>query len=277
MGKTISLVLSGGGARGYAHIGVIETLKKAGYTIRSISGVSMGAVVGALEACGKLREYTDWVTQKTLLDVARMIDFNFRSGLSEGLIKGEVIFGNIKRFFGDMLIEDLPIKFTAVCVNLTRGKEVWLQKGSLFEAIRASVAIPGLFVPVYRNGEMLVDGGLLNNIPIAPTMSDDTDLTVVVNVNANIPNTYPISVNDNRFERFWQRAFDFEDDPKSMAINLMMDYISKYRTAEYPADLTINISKKVCGIFDFHRHRDVIEVGRRVAEEALRRFNRQEP
>ncbi len=269
MSKSVSLVLSGGGARGYAHIGVIEVLKEKGYEIKSIAGTSMGAVVGGLEACGKLEEYKEWVTQKSLFDVARMIDFNFRSGLSEGLIKGEAIFGNIKQFFGDTLIEELPIKFTAVAVNLTRGKEIWFQKGSLFSAIRASVAIPGLFVPVYKNGDMIADGGILNNIPIAPTMSDDTDLTVVVNVNANVPNRYPIPENDNRFERFWQRAFDFEDDPKSLAINLMMDYIAKYRMAEYPADVVINISKKVCGIFDFHKHEEVIEVGRKAALDSL--------
>ncbi len=269
MSKTVSLVLSGGGARGYAHIGVIEVLKRKGYTIKSISGTSMGAVVGGLEACGKLEEYTRWVTEKTLIDVAKMIDFNFRSGLSKGLIKGEIIFGNIKQFFGDIKIEDLPIKFTAVAVNLTKGKEIWFQKGSLFSAIRASVAIPGLFVPVFKNGDMIADGGILNNIPIAPTMSDDTDLTVVVNVNANIPNRYPIPERDSKLERFWQKAFDFEDDPKSLAINLMMDYIAKYRMAEYHVDVLINISKKVCGVFDFHRHKEVIEVGRKSAEEVL--------
>ncbi len=269
MNKTVSLVLSGGGARGYAHIGVIDVLKEKGYVIKSIAGTSMGALIGGLEACGKLNEYREWVTKKSLFDIAKLVDFNLKSGLSKGLIKGDAIFGNMKKLFGDKLIENLPIKFTAIAVNLTRQKEIWYQKGSLINAIRASSAIPGIFVPTYKNGEIIVDGGILNNMPTAPTMGDDTDLTIAVNVNSNIENTYPIQFEDSRLEKFWKKAFDFKDDPKALAINLMMDCIGKYRMAEYPADITINISRKLCGVFDFHKHREVIEIGRKIASKII--------
>ncbi len=276
MRKTVSLVLSGGGARGYAHIGVIDVLKEKGYKIQSIAGTSMGAVIGSLEAAGKLSDYRRWISTKTLFDVAKMIDFNFKSGLSKGLIKGDAMFLYIKELLKNKLIEDLPIKFTAVAVNLSRQKEVWFQTGDLYHAIRASSAIPGIFVPVEKDGELIVDGGLLNNVPIAPTMSDETELTIVVNVNSNVENKYPIYTEGSKFEKFWEKTFNFSEDPKGLSINLMMDYIEKYRLAEYSADIIINVSKNLCGVFDFHKHDKIVEVGRRIAQETLEKFERGE-
>ncbi len=275
MDKTVSLVLSGGGARGYAHIGVIDELKERGYKIKSISGTSMGAVIGGLEACGKLNEYRKWISTKTLFDVAKMIDFNFKSGLSKGLIKGDAMFTYIKELIGNTLIEELQIKFTAVAVNLTRQKEVWYQSGNLYHAIRASSAIPGIFVPIEQDGELIVDGGLLNNVPIAPTISDYTDLTVAVNVNSNIENRYPIHSETSKFEKFWEKTFNFSEDPKGLAINLMMDYIEKYRMAEYTPDIIINVSKNLCGVFDFHKHDKIVEIGQKIAKEVLDNFEKE--
>jgi NTE family protein len=269
MKKTVSLVLSGGGARGFAHIGVIKALEEKDYEIKSISGTSMGALIGGLKACGKLDEYTEWITAQSLLDIAKLIDFNFSSGLSKGLIKGEALFGNIKRLFGDELIENLNIKFTAVATNLTKQKEIWYQKGSLIEAIRASIAIPGIFVPVYKNNEIIVDGGIINNMPIAPTMSDDTDIIVAVDVNGYQKSKYAVNFDNSKFEHLWRKAFDFRDDPKSMSINLMMDFITKHRKVEYPIDININISREICGIFDFHKHKEIIEIGKKIANDIL--------
>ncbi len=269
MKKTVSLVLSGGGARGFAHIGIIEILEEYGYKIESISGTSMGALVGGLYACKKLKEYKEWITNKSLVDIAKLMDFNFSSGLSEGLLKGDVLFGNMKEMFGDVMIENLDIKFTAVAANLTKRREIWFQKGSLLEALRASTAIPGVFVPVYKNDEMIVDGGILNNIPIAPTMSDDTDLTIAVDVNSPIKNNYTIKFDENRFEKFWRKTFDFRDNPKSLAINLMMNHISEYKKAEYPVDILINVPRSICSVFDFHKHKEIIEIGRQIAKDEL--------
>ncbi len=269
MGKSVSLVLSGGGAKGYAHIGVIEVLEEKGYEIKSIAGTSMGALIGGLYACGKLKDYKEWIIKQSLFDIAKLMDFNFTSGLSEGLIKGETLYKHLKTLFKDTVIEELDIKFTAVAVNLTKQREIWYQKGSLIDAIRASTAIPGVFIPFYKDNEMIVDGGILNNIPIAPTMSDDTDLIIAVDVNSPIKNDYPIKFDGNKFENFWRKAFDFRDDPKSLAINLMMNHISGYKKAEYPIDIEINISKSICSVFDFHKHREIIEIGRIVAEKTL--------
>jgi len=177
---TISLVLGSGGARGYAHIGVIEELREQGYDIRSIAGASMGALVGGIYAAGKLSEYRDWVRALQRLDVLRMLDWTFRGGL----IKGDRIVEKLRALIGDVNIEDLPISYTAVAVDLMASREVWFSRGSLFDAIRASIAIPTVFRPHRYEGRMLVDGGLLNPVPITPTLRDLTDCTIAVDLNA---------------------------------------------------------------------------------------------
>lgn len=180
-GPTISLVLGSGGARGYAHVGVIEELLARGYVIKSIAGSSMGALVGGVYAAGKLPEYRDWVASLQKLDVLRLVDWSWRGG---GLIKGERIIGALKELIGEMDIEQLPIPYTAVAVDIDAEREVWFSRGSLFEAIRASISIPSVFRPHYYEGRRLVDGGLLNPVPITPTLRDFTDYTVAVDVNA---------------------------------------------------------------------------------------------
>jgi NTE family protein len=177
---TISLVLGSGGARGYAHIGVIEELREQGYDIRSIAGASMGALVGGIYAAGKLTEYRDWVRALQRLDVLRMLDWTFRGGL----IKGDRIVEKLRVLIGDVRIEDLPISYTAVAVDLMASREVWFSRGSLFDAIRASIAIPTVFRPHRYEGRSFVDGGLLNPVPITPTLRDLTQCTIAVDVNA---------------------------------------------------------------------------------------------
>jgi NTE family protein len=178
---TVSLVLGSGGARGYAHIGVIEELVAQGYDIRSVAGSSMGALVGGIFAAGKLDEYRDWARPLQRLDVLRMLDWTLSGG---GLIKGDRIMGKLRELVGEMQIEDLPISYTAVAVDLPAQREVWFSRGSLFDAIRASIAIPTLLRPHYYEGRTLVDGGLLNPVPITPTLRDLTDCTIAVDLNA---------------------------------------------------------------------------------------------
>ncbi len=164
MKKSISLVLGSGGARGYAHIGVIEELLKHDYEIKSISGSSMGALIGALYACGKLGEYKEWVLGLDLFDVASLIDLSFAR---TGIIQGDKVFKEIEKMIGDVMIEDLPISYTAVATDLIKQKEVWFQKGSLLDAVRASIAIPTVFTPKKIGNRHLIDGGVLNPFPIA--------------------------------------------------------------------------------------------------------------
>ena len=188
MSKKVALVLGSGGARGYAHIGVIEELVARGYEISCIAGCSMGAVVGGIYAAGKLQEYRDWIESLDYLDVLRLVDPSF----SLGAIRGEKVFGRIREMVGTINIEDLPIAFTAVATDLTNQQELWFQEGSLELAMRASAAIPSLFTPVMQGNRMLVDGGLLNPLPIVPVVSSHSDIIIAVNLNANNHRQYPL-------------------------------------------------------------------------------------
>ncbi|MFT3790266.1 MAG: patatin-like phospholipase family protein [Rudaea sp.] len=177
---TVSLVLGSGGARGYAHIGAIEELRAQGFDIRSLAGCSMGALVGGIYAAGKLDDYRDWSRSLQRLDVLRLLDWTLSGG---GFIKGDRVIGQIRNLIGEVRIEDLPISYTAVAVDLYAQREVWFSRGPLFDAIRASIAIPAVFRPHHYQGRTLVDGGLLNPVPVTPTLRDLTDCTIAIDVN----------------------------------------------------------------------------------------------
>lgn len=177
--KTVALTLGSGGARGYAHIGAIEVLQERGYQIIAISGCSMGAVVGGMYAAGKMQEYKDWVTGLGQFDVLKLLDVTFSS---VGAIRGDKVFSVVREILGDIRIEDLPLAYTAVATDLLAHKEIWFQEGPLDRAIRASVAIPGLVTPLVMGSRVLVDGALLNPLPIIPTISAHADMVVAVNL-----------------------------------------------------------------------------------------------
>ncbi|MEC7432214.1 MAG: patatin-like phospholipase family protein, partial [Pseudomonadota bacterium] len=176
-GKTVALTLGSGGARGYAHIGAIEVLQERGYEIVAISGCSMGALIGGMYGAGKMKDYKDWVTGLGQFDVLRLLDVTFTS---VGAIRGEKVFSVVRDILGDTRIEDLPIAYTAVATDLLAHKEIWFQEGPLDQAIRASIAIPSVVTPLVLNGRVLVDGALLNPLPIIPTISAHADLVMAV-------------------------------------------------------------------------------------------------
>ncbi|AZC27842.1 MULTISPECIES: patatin-like phospholipase family protein [Pseudomonas] len=190
MNKRVALVLGSGGARGYAHIGVIEEIEKRGYEIACIAGCSMGAVVGGIYSAGKLAQYREWIESLDYLDVLRLVDVSFRLGA----IRGEKVFGQIRKIVGDVNIEDLRIPYTAVATDLTNQQEIWFQEGCLHQAMRASAAIPSLFTPVMQGNRMLVDGGLLNPLPIVPVVSSHCDLIIAVNLNSTNQRHYQLPV-----------------------------------------------------------------------------------
>jgi NTE family protein len=263
----ISLVLCGGGARGYTHIGVIEELKKYDFEIISIAGTSMGAVIGALEACGKLEIYKKWVTSLDFIDIFKFLKTPFK-------LDGDKIFKKIIELVGDYNIEDLPIKFTAVATDLTKGKEVWIQKGNIWQAVKASSAIPGVFDPVVINGRMLVDGGVLNLMPVAPVMSDFSDLIIAVNLfgeESNRKFKIPTEIRKKQsfFEDVWNKIFEEKEDPVNQSIDLMMRTIFRYRKAEYIPDIEIKIPENLAGWQEFHRAPELIEIGKQIAKETL--------
>jgi NTE family protein len=181
---TISLVLGSGGARGLAHIGVIQWLTENGYEVRSVAGSSMGALVGGIFAANKLDVYAGWVSALQRIQMFRLLDPAFGR---TGLFKGERIIGVLRELIGDFEIEDLSVSFTAVAADLASGEEVWLRDGKLFDAIRASIGAPPIFTPFELGGRKLRDGAWASPVPIGPTLNDKTDLTVLVSLSGPIP------------------------------------------------------------------------------------------
>ena len=177
--KDVALALSSGGARGLAHIGAIEELEANGYRISSIAGCSMGALVGGVYAAGKLEEFRDWMKTIDRKKMLELTDFSFSLN---HIVKGKRIIEAIMEFVPDMAIEDLPIPYCAVATDLKAGKEVVFSKGSLFEAIRASISLPSFYEPVQRDGMILIDGGVINPIPLNRAKRKPGDILVGIDV-----------------------------------------------------------------------------------------------
>jgi len=180
----VSVVLGSGGARGYAHIGVITELRARGYEIAAISGSSMGALVGGLQAAGRLDEFAEWAKSLTQGAVLRLLDPSFTSA---GVLRAGKILDVVRDILGDIDIERLPIPYTAVATDLIAGRSVWLQHGPVDTAIRASIAIPGVIAPHVVDGRLLADGGILDPLPMAPLCAVNADLTLAVSLNGGDP------------------------------------------------------------------------------------------
>lgn len=181
MDKRIALVLGSGGARGYAHIGVIDEVVARGYEIVAISGCSMGALIGGVYAAGQLDGYRDWVCKLDYFDILKLVDVTWSP---MGAMRANRVMSKLESLVGDTLLEDLPIRVTTVATDLNRQREVWFQRGPLLRAIRASIAVPGIITPVKLGDQVLVDGGLMNPLPIIPTVSAQADLILAVNATA---------------------------------------------------------------------------------------------
>ena len=281
---TVSLVLGSGGARGLAHIGVIQWLTEHGYVIHSIAGSSMGALVGGIYATGKLEAYAEWVSALERIDVVRLLDPSFGRA---GLFKGERIITVLRELIGDCLIDDLPMSFTAVATDLATGKEVWLHEGKLFDAIRASISIPLIFTPFDYGGRRLLDGGIVNPIPIAPTLNDTTDLTIAVNLSgreeASAPS--PAIPRTGRAFAYRQRIASFIESlglartPDAPSVGLaeiilasmetMQNTIARLKLAAYSPDVTIDIPRNACLFHEFWRAEELIALGRDKTARAL--------
>ena len=291
MSKTVSLVLGSGGARGYAHIGVIEELTARGYEIQAVAGSSMGALVGGLYAAGELDHYRDWVKELNYVDVIRLLDLSFKN---PGMIKGSRVFDVISEMVGDVRIEQMPILFTAVATDLDARKEIWFQDGELLQAIRASVAIPSLFTPVNYQGRTLVDGGILNPLPIAPTVSAHSDMIIAVDLNSDM---WPVEMHcsaprtsrQNKVFSRWLNKFRWRPkalmesagshgeafvrsgmlDVLNQSLEIMQESLARYKMAGYAPDLLIPVSRRQCRFYEFNRAEEMIQLGRIVTERAL--------
>lgn len=284
LAPTVSLVLGSGGARGLAHIGVIQWLTENGYAIRSIAGSSIGALVGGIYASHKLEVYAEWVLALERMHVLRLLDPTIGSA---GLFKGERIIAVLRELVGDAEIASLPVKFTAVATDLESGDEVWLRQGPLFDAIRASMATPSVFTPARRGGRTLVDGAVVNPVPVAPTVDDATDLTIAVDLSGPAeprptPAVSASLLGDNRYRRQILKFVDSlrpqrkpDTDGRGLidvafaSMQTMQDTITRLKLAGCPPDVLVQVPRNACGFFEFWRAEELIELGRERAAQAM--------
>ncbi len=305
---TVSLALGSGAARGLAHIGVIRWLESNGFAIRTVAGASMGALVGGIYAAGQLDAFESWVRALRQSDVLRLLDFAWHAS---GLFKGERVIDTLKDLIGNRNIEDLPIAFTAVATDVEAEKEVWLNRGPLFDAIRASIAVPTVFTPFEINGRRLLDGGLVNPVPIAPTLRDGNDLTIAVDVagaresSPTMPVPPPSSLPEGVTATFLpqpaaalagyhRRIIAFIDDVQSKlgvqpsdqlgladviqgSFETMQGIVSRFKLAAYTPDGIVTIPRDAARAFEFHRAAELIDRGWREAEHSLAHLIRTPP
>ncbi len=282
---TVALALGAGGAKGLAHIGAIEEIEAQGYRIVAIAGCSMGALIGGIHAMGKLEVYRDWVCALAKLDVLKLLDWTFSGG---GFIKGERIMGTLRDLIGDTRIEELPLAFTAVATDLEREREVWLTRGSLFDAIRASIAIPTVFRPYHLDGRILVDGALLNPVPVTPLIRETANYLIAVSVDGPAESATAVDAPAPeeteppgwrpRLGEFFSRLLPHgEPRPRepgafellNLSMDLMQANLSRLRLAAYAPDLLIQMPRNVSAAYEFYRARELIELGRERARQAL--------
>ena len=286
MKQKVALVLSGGGARGIAHIGVIDELEKRGYEISSVAGTSMGSLIGGVYAAGKLEELKQWIYTLDKGKLLRMVDFTLSK---QGLIKGDRVFKKMKDYIPHTNIEDLDIPYTAVAVDLIKKQEVIFREGSLSEAVRASISIPSVFTPVKSKGRLLVDGGVMNNIPINHVHRTEGDILIAVNVIADVPvrdirETDEEGAKRHRIHREWISEFrshlaressgSHEEEMGyfsliTRTIDLMTMRMSDLYLESHTPDIMINVSSESCHVYDFYKIEEMVEAGRLAAVDAL--------
>ncbi|NOU46074.1 MAG: patatin [Bacteroidales bacterium] len=284
MEKNIALVLSSGGARGYAHIGAIKVLERHGYTITSIAGTSMGAMVGGAYATGRLAAFEHWLVSLDIREVLRLTDFSISP---KGFVKGIKIIEKIKEIVPECFIEDLRIPYCAVATDIIKGEESVFEEGSLYDAIRASISIPTVFQPQKIGEHYYVDGGIINPIPVNRVKRNKGDLLVVVDVNSPVPRQNRVGIPDNKEHEDHQEQINlihskinklipgkkaeelsiFNLSNKSIAT--MIRKISELTLEKHQPDLLINISIESFNAYDFYKAKEIIREGELATLDAL--------
>jgi len=284
----LGLALGGGAARGWAHIGVIRALEAAGIRPDMVCGTSIGALVGAAYAGGELDRFERWVMEMGIRELISFLDLR----LSGGVIKGERLMEFLRRNFVDRPIEELALPFAAVATALGTGSEVWLRSGSTIEAVRASSALPGLFPPVRRDGQVLADGALVNPVPVSLARAMGAEIVIAVDLSSDLlgprvhadppPDAEPSGPIGEWMRRLQESLGGFmptrspeEERLPSMlevvasSISIMQVRITRSRMAGDPPEAVVAPRLAHLGLLDFHRAKEAIEEGRRAVEAGL--------
>jgi NTE family protein len=289
----LGLALGSGSARGWAHIGILRALDERGLRPDVITGASVGALVGAACAAGRLADLEEWVCKLTQRDVWRLVDTTFRSG---GVMTGNRLMEAIAAHIGDAPIETLSMRFGAVATDLYTGEEIWLREGPFMTAVRASSGLPGLFSPTWHDGRWLIDGGVVNPVPVSLCRALGADVVIAVDLRRSVTQvalraleqsgrnqTAPeqeastegtailqkwTGLVDGLVETFRSRRSEpglFE--VMTSAVNIMQDRITRSRLAIDPADLVLRPDLTRFQLMDFHRGREAIDIGRALVDE----------
>ena len=281
--KNVALVLSSGGARGLAHIGAIEELEARGYHISSIAGCSMGALIAGVYAAGKIDEFREWMKTVTRKKMFELTDFSLSLN---HIVKGKRIIEAIMEFVPDVAIEDLPIPYCAVATDLTAGKEVVFNKGSLFEAIRASISLPSFYEPVQRDGMILIDGGVINPIPLNRVKRQSGDILVGVDVSGH---DYKSQWEEMRRLTEWQKndkSLKAKILDKLIPDNLEFNYYTMLSRSSslmirqnsilmaklMKPDVLVDIQMSRYGGFDYDKSEKIIAIGHQKTSLALNKY-----
>lgn len=298
---SVSLALGSGGARGLAHIGVIQVLQDEGFSVQNLAGSSMGACVGGIYCAGKLDLFTDWVLQLNKRETLRLMDFTMST---QGVLKGQKVLQHLKSILGEIRIEDFDIPYTAVATDVKTKEEIWMRTGDLYTVIRASSSIPTLMMPSKMGDRILIDGGVLNPLPIEPLMPRITDLVVAVNINAHAEDhqryrEVHISAEQDKIEeqteeetsaytsrmvstvKSWLNMAKSEETDKNQETTLnylgmlnktydfMQDRMCEQNIEIYKPDIVINIPRSVGATLEFYRANEMVEEGRIAAKKAI--------
>lgn len=273
----IGLALGSGSARGWAHIGVIQALEEIGVSPQVVAGTSIGAIVGTAYVTGVLDGFANWVKSLTVKDVFGLMDIS----LSGGMVKGEKLFNFFREHHDNPDIESLDKKLVTVATDMKSGREVWITKGRVLDAARASCALPGLFSPVKMQGRWMLDGGLVNPVPVSAARALGADVVIAVNLNAQLVGAHLSRETRSQVEgesaseeerSVWQKMMDFFSadeggdpgffDVVASSINIMQDRITRSRMAGDPPEVTLVPMLEDFALMDFHRAQEAIEEGR---------------
>lgn len=279
---TIGLALGSGSARGWAHIGIIQGLEEIGIRPQVVAGTSVGALVGAVYVSGQLEAFTEWVLKLTPRDVFGLMDLSF----SGGMVKGRRLFGFFEEKHVNPNIEDVEQRYVSVATEMSSGREIWITRGPIISAARASCAIPGLFSPVKHDERWMLDGGLVNPVPVSACRAMGADVVIAVNLNAQLVGRHlsragqeeVVREASTRQERnLWQRMIaslsSSDDDHPSVfdvvaaSVNILQDRLTRSRMAGDPPEITLLPVLSDFALMDFHRAKECIDEGRRLVQE----------